>query len=150
MNAWILLPVLLPALSGICLLCSSFKSHLRSSGKDIWHDLDEQERRKLHCFVGAVLMLTAVLALLAAWSGEHEVRLFELMEGIPVYFRIDAVGRLFVTFVTIVVGIGRLLFFCVYEARGRRAAVFRIFSAGLRCVGCAGFRWKYRDDVPVL
>ena len=93
MNAWILLPVLLPALSGICLLCSSFKSHLRSSGKDIWHDLDEQERRKLHCFVGAVLMLTAVLALLAAWSGEHEVRLFELMEGIPVYFRIDAVGR---------------------------------------------------------
>lgn len=53
MNAWILLPVLLPALSGICLLCSSFKSHLRSSGKDIWHDLDEQERRKLHCFVGA-------------------------------------------------------------------------------------------------
>ena len=51
MNAWILLPVLLPALSGICLLCSSFKSHLRSSGKDIWHDLDEQERRKLHCFV---------------------------------------------------------------------------------------------------
>ncbi len=133
MNAWILLPVLLPALSGICLLCSSFKSHLRSSGKDIWHDLDEQERRKLHCFVGAVLMLTAVLALLAAWSGEHEVRLFELMEGIPVYFRIDAVARLFVTFVTIVwVSVGFYSFvYMKHEGEERRFFGFFLLVYGV-------------------
>ena len=133
MNAWILLPVILPALSGICLLCSSLRSHLRSSGVDVWHDLKEEERERLHRFVGIVLVLTAVLALLAAWSGEHEVRLFELMEGIPVYFRIDAVGKLFVTFVTIVwVAVGFYSFlYMKHEGEERRFFGFFLLVYGV-------------------
>ena len=98
MNMWIFLPVLLPAVAGITLLAASFRGHLagKADGEST------QARRTLHTFTAAVLVLTAVLALLAAWSGEHEVTLFYLMEDIPVYFHIDAVGRLFVTVVSIV------------------------------------------------
>lgn len=96
----ILLSVLLPAVSGICLLASSFKEHLKlgdAAGKGTPDSL-----RKLHLFVGIILALTAVLALATAWSGEHEVTFFYLMKDIPVYFKVDKLGKLFVTFVSIV------------------------------------------------
>lgn len=94
MNAWILLPVFLSAGAGIYLLVSSFQEHLKG--------VQTEAGEKLHSFTGAVLVVTAVLTLLAAWTGEHEVTLFYLMGDIPVYFHIDAVGRLFVTVVSIV------------------------------------------------
>ncbi len=96
MSSWILLPVFLPMAAGICLLASSFRAHLGGSG-DATGD-----RSRLHSFTAAVLVISAVLALGAAWSGEKSVTLFYLMENIPVYFKIDALGRLFVTFVSIV------------------------------------------------
>ena len=103
MNTWILLPVLLPAVTGIALLAASFREHLAMGrpGKTDG-ELSTQMGRKLHTITAVVLVLTTVLALLVAWSGEHEVTLFYLMEDIPVYFHIDAVGRLFVTVVSIV------------------------------------------------
>lgn len=102
MNTWILLPVLLPAVAGITLLAASFREHLAMGAAWKTDGESKRMRRKLHTFTAAVLVLTAMLALLAAWSGEHEVTLFYLMEDIPVYFHIDAVGRLFVTTVSIV------------------------------------------------
>ena len=103
MNTWILLPVLLPAVAGVALLAASFREHLAMGrpGKTDG-ELSTQMGRKLHTITAVVLVLTTVLALLVAWSGEHEVTLFYLMEDIPVYFHIDAVGRLFVTVVSIV------------------------------------------------
>ena len=103
MNTWILFPVLLPAVAGIALLAASFREHLamgRTGKTD--GELSTQMGRRWHTITAVVLVLTTVLALLVAWSGEHEVILFYLMEGIPVYFHIDAVGRLFVTVVSIV------------------------------------------------
>ncbi len=103
MNIWILLPILIPAAAGIYLLASSFADHLKKTdGPDNFHSLSEEERKKLHSFTGCALLVTAVLALLAAWTGDKEVTLFYLMKDIPIYFHIDALGRLFVTFVSIV------------------------------------------------
>ena len=103
MNTWILLPVLLPAVAGVALLAASFREHLAMGrpGKTDG-ELSTRMGKKLHTITAVVLVLTTVLALLVAWSGEHEVTLFYLMEDIPVYFHIDAVGRLFVTVVSIV------------------------------------------------
>ena len=102
MNTWILLPVLLPAVAGVALLAASFREHLAMGrpGKTDG-ELSTRMGKKLHTITAVVLVLTTVLALLVAWSGEHEVTLFYLMEDIPVYFHIDAVGRLFVTVVSL-------------------------------------------------
>ena len=85
MNTWILLPVLLPTVAGIALLAASFWEHLamgRSGKTD--GELSTQMGKKLHTITAVVLVLTTVLALLVAWSGEHEVTLFYFMEDIPV------------------------------------------------------------------
>ena len=95
-NGWILIPVFLPVIAGILLLGSSFRGHLRME------ESSKEELPKLHRTVGLVLVLTAALALLAAWTGDWSVTLFYLMEDIPIYFHIDGVGRLFVTVVSIV------------------------------------------------
>ncbi len=103
MNSMIILPVLLSAAAGIYLLASSFAEHLkRIEGPDDYHTLTEEQKKKLHMFAGGVLLLSAILALLEAWTGEYEITLFYLMEDLPIYFHVDAVGKLFVTFVSIV------------------------------------------------
>lgn len=99
MSGWILLPVFLPVIVGIFLLVSSFLEHLKAEGPA---EPSGEKLRSLHTTVVAVLAVSVVLALLAAWTGDKSVTLFYLMEDIPVYFRIDAVGRLFVTVVSIV------------------------------------------------
>ncbi|MFR8548626.1 MAG: complex I subunit 5 family protein, partial [Lachnospiraceae bacterium] len=108
MSGWILLPVLLPVLAGACMLGSSAVSKWKGRPQP-----DAASLRRLHLAVCGVLSVSAVLALLAAWSGEHEVTLFYLMKDIPVYFRIDEIGRLFVTVISIVwVAVG--IYSCVY------------------------------------
>ena len=134
MNNWILLPVFLPILSGAVLLWCSFRSHLQlEGGKDQWKDLNEEEKKKLHTFVGAVLLITAALALAAAWSGERESILFYLMKDIPIYFHIDAVGRLFVTFVSVVwVAVGFYSFgYMKHEGEERRFFGFYLVVYGV-------------------
>lgn len=89
-SGWILLPMLLPALFGGALLASSFSERRR------------ENKKALHLSFTVVLGVSAALAILAAWSGERTVTLFHLMKDVPVYFHVDGVGRLFVTFVSIV------------------------------------------------
>ena len=96
MNSWILLPVFIPAISGIFLLLASFREHL---GK---MEEGEDENRRLHLFVGVILIVSAVLALYAAWSGEKSLTLFYLTEKLPVYFHIDEISRIFITVTSIV------------------------------------------------
>lgn len=87
MSGLMILSILLPAAAGIFLLLSL-----------VFH------RQQSQAFAGAVLAVSAVLVLAAAWlgGGEKSVTLFYLMEDIPIYFRVDEVGKLFATIVTVV------------------------------------------------
>lgn len=114
MDELLLIPIVLPIVAGAALLISSFAEHLRQAdgkgsaggGRDVSGEKSASEQvrrlRGLHVFVGAVLMLSVILALAAAWTGERTVTLFTLLDEIPVYFHIDGVGRFFVTIVSIV------------------------------------------------
>ena len=103
-----LLSIFLPVIAGGCLLFSSFQKR-------------EKEGKRLHLFVGSILVLTAAMALFTAWQGEHEAVLFYLMEGVPIYFKVDSLGRLFVTFVSIVwVAVGIYSFVYMKKEGGER------------------------------
>lgn len=105
---WMLAPVLLSGISGICLLLSSFLSHIRET-KDEQGVCGEQKAentekslKELHILVGIVLTVSVILALTAVWSKERSLTLFHLMENMPVYFKVDALGRLFVTLTSVI------------------------------------------------
>lgn len=96
----IVLSVFLPTLAGILLVVSSFWEHLKGGAGA--EKKEAEGLRRLHIFVGTILVLAALSALLTAWTKEREAVLFYLMKDIPVYFKIDDLGRFFVTFVSIV------------------------------------------------
>lgn len=96
-SLWIMLPVLLSAVSGVCLLASSFLPHM---GKE--KESKAASKKGLHAFVGTVLLLSVICALIAVWSEDVSLTLFYLMDDMPIYFHVDALGRLFVTVTSIV------------------------------------------------
>jgi multicomponent Na+:H+ antiporter subunit D len=78
---------------------------LMSSAAAKWHGRPQPDGaalHKLHLLTGGVQVVSALLAIWAAWSGDWSVTLFYLMEDIPVYFHIDDVSRLFVTVISVV------------------------------------------------
>lgn len=125
MDGLLLVPVFLPSIVGICLLVSSFLRHVQASKRGEAAVLENPER--IHWIAGVVLVLSATLALWAAWSGDKSLTLFYLMEDVPVYFQIDALGRLFVTFVSVVwVAVGFYAF--VYmEHEGEEQRFFGLY-----------------------
>ena len=64
-------------------------------------------------YAGIVVTVSVVLALVVSWTGERSVTLFRLVDGLPVMFRVDALGRLFVT-VTSVVWLAATVYALVY------------------------------------
>lgn len=125
MNGWILLPVFLPAIAGIFLLLTSFREHLgKTSDPDI---------HKLHLFTGAVLVVSAVLAIAAAFGGERSVTLFYLMKDIPIYFQVDGVSRIFITFTSVVwVAVGIYAFvYMTHEGEEKRFFGFYLLVYGV-------------------
>ncbi len=97
MDIWMMLSVALPSAAGIILLAVSFLEHVRGKEK--------VSVKGLYVYTAAALILSVALALYTAWSGERSLTLFTLLDQIPVFFRIDDLGRMFVT----IVGIAWLL-----------------------------------------
>lgn len=97
-SLWIMLPALLSLISGIYLLVSSFLSHIGKGG----HESGEMPEKNLHIFVGAVLLISVITALIIVWTNDVDMTLFYLMDEIPVYFHVDALGRLFVTVTSVI------------------------------------------------
>lgn len=126
MEAWILLPVFLPILAGISLLISSFCDHQRQWQKKRI-SYDEKTRRRIHLLVISVLGISCVLALVAAWSGDRSVTLFYLMEDIPIFFCIDDISRLFVTFLSIVWMVVCIYSFKYMEHEGEEKRFFGFY-----------------------
>jgi formate hydrogenlyase subunit 3/multisubunit Na+/H+ antiporter MnhD subunit len=74
-----LLPVCFPILAGMVLLLKK----------------EFQKRSALLFYVGGVLVFTAVAALYAIFGIREGVTLFHLTKTLPVYFKLDALGRYF-------------------------------------------------------
>lgn len=124
MDLWILLPVLLPSMTGILMLLSSFAGHVPMTKTGC---VKEENRRGIHLLTGLVLGISVVLALAAAWTGDRSVTLFYLMENIPIVFSIDGVGKLFVTFVSIVWAAVGLYSFVYMEHEGEEKRFFGFY-----------------------
>lgn len=132
MEKWILIPVVLPVVAGILLLMSSFLEHLRETkrigvrGKRAVMAAGGN-KRTLHILVGSVLLISVVFALAAAWTETKSVVLFYLMKDISIYFRIDALGRMFVTIVSIVWVAAGVYSFVYMEHEGEEKRFFGFY-----------------------
>ena len=121
MKVLLLLSIGFPAAAGILLLVLAFSEHLRvvGAGKDFRELEREKSEEKLPCtknkvssrilsekslygYVGFTLILSIIITLSAAWTGNYEIELFRLLDTIPVYFHVDKVGKFFITIVAVV------------------------------------------------
>ena len=121
MDWLILLPIFLPSLAGIVLLASSFYEHIK------YGQTDEKKRKSVHLFSGAVLAVSAAAALWIAWRGTGSVTLFYLMEDIPVFFQVDALGSVFASFMSIVWVLVAVYSFVYMEHEGNEKRFFGVF-----------------------
>lgn len=94
MNGLILVPLLLPVLGGLILLIVKMPERSDAGYK--------RSVRKVYVYTAVLLAVSAAFALFCAWTGERSLTLFTLLKGIPVYFCVDALGRWFVTIVSLV------------------------------------------------
>ena len=80
MGALIILSAALPIIAGALLLLSLTAERRCAKGpaREAAEPSD-QKLRVLHLQVLGVLSISALLAMIAAWSGEHEITLFELI-----------------------------------------------------------------------
>lgn len=140
MDGWILIPIFLPVIAGAALLAFRRGTAGKNSDTGMEDGMSGKaqpesagELKRLHLLVGAVLFVSALFALAAAWSGERQVTLFYLMADIPIYFRIDQVGALFVTFTSIVwVAVGVYSFvYMKHEGRERQFFGFYLLVYGV-------------------
>ena len=155
-SLWILSPVLVAWAAGAFLLIWSFREHSRQKvskeqlagsakqipAADTPDGLSREPRvRTVHGLAISALLAAALLALWVAWSGDGNVILFYLMKDIPIYFRIDNIGRWFVTLVTVVwvpVGIYSTLYMR-HEGEEKRFFGFYLLLYGvLVCLDFAG------------
>ena len=106
MDGMILISIALPAIAGILLLLNSFMEHLKASGtigkEPVVKKTTEEQLRSLHIFTGIIMAVSAGLTMATAWTGSRSLKLFVLLDEIPVYFQIDEISKLFATIVTII------------------------------------------------
>lgn len=122
-----ILPVLISGAAGVGLLLSSFLSHIKIEGGKGDVPADKEALKKLHCFVMAVLMVSVFIALCAVWMGDGSLTLFYLMDGIPVYFHVDALARLFVTVTSIIWLLVGIYAFVYMEHEGEEKRFFGFY-----------------------
>ncbi len=82
----LLFPIFLPILAGICLLVVP----------------EVKGRKKLIIFINVILILTGIMVLNAIINSKEGIILFWLTKNIPIYFKIDDLGKIFASIVIIV------------------------------------------------
>ncbi|MDE7340824.1 MAG: proton-conducting membrane transporter [Lachnospiraceae bacterium] len=82
---------------------------------------------KLHFLVGAVLVLSVGLVFAAVWPGERSLTLFTLMDDIPIYFHVDALGRLFAVITSVIWLITGIYAFLYMKHEGEEKRFFGFY-----------------------
>lgn len=82
----LIIPVILPIVAGLILL---FQTR--------W-----ENKKTIRIFTGAALLITALFVGVNVFKGEQTLTLFYITKTLPIFFRLDQVGRVFVSIVTIV------------------------------------------------
>ena len=107
----ILLPILLPIIMGAMLLVTSFVEHLKKNND--YQAESSKELKRIHIFSITVLVISAVLAIYVGLQENLSCTLFYLLKDLPIYFAVDSLSLLFVSFISIVfVLVG--IYSCVY------------------------------------
>ena len=107
----ILMPIFLPMIVGLGLLISSFKEHLKKNND--YENKNDKQLKPLHGLMLLTILISAISAVYVASQDGLSCTLFYLMKDIPIYFQVDKISFLFVTFVSIVfVLVG--IYSCVY------------------------------------
>ena len=96
--------VLLPAIIGILFVGISFVEHVKitkRTGGQV--NIPKENRTIIHLIVSLVLIGCTIAILYFMWGGveDRNYIFFYFMKGVPIYFHIDALGRYFATFVTL-------------------------------------------------
>lgn len=97
MDALLLCPIGICVFMGVILLIWSLLEH-RNCGKLY----EERHKMLVHILFLVALLSAAGFVVFLALSGERSLVLFYLMKDIPIYFRVDELGKFFVLIVTIV------------------------------------------------
>lgn len=129
MDGFLLVPIILPMMAGALLVILAFREQLaevRNAGNGKKEEYNESKKgvtsenhsktgrgNWLFLYVSIVMGFSVVSALAIVWTGERAITLFRLVDGLPVMFRVDALGRLFVT-VTSIVWLAATMYAFVY------------------------------------
>ena len=109
------LPVFFPILAGICLLPVKFK-----------------ERKQREQWVLTIVVLNAIFALFAIWSGKADAfTLFHFSDKLSLELRMDGLSKVFGTMVS-VLWILTTIYGFEYMTRRTRRQVFRILHYDIR------------------
>jgi len=98
-------------------------------------------RRTVHIYTGIGLAATGVLVFALMFCPESEFVVFELMKGIPIVFKLDALGKLFVAVVAVMwIAAGLFSFlYMEHEQNERRYFGFYLLVFGVLIgLGCSG------------
>ena len=111
-GAWLIpVTVLVPLLGAIALMIPAFR----------------KSTRMVRTITGAFVTLTAVLAVVIALFGDKSIELFELLPGIPVFFRSDKTAVWFAV-LTVAMWVSSTIFSFEYMKHERRETRYCIFS----------------------
>lgn len=148
-SLWILSPALAAGAAGVFFLTASFTEYislpeLADRGEEPQEGESGSRTLRLSRVgepaLGA-LLTAAALAMVVAWSGDGEVILFHLMKDVPVYFRIDPLGRWFITLATAVwvpVGIYSIVYMRREGGEKRFYGFYLLVYGALVCLYFAG------------
>ncbi|MCC8167870.1 MAG: proton-conducting membrane transporter [Clostridiales bacterium] len=106
---------------------------LLSVGKGAIGDGSAQGLRRLHILAAAVLSVSAAAAIYIAVGTDYSFTLFSIVDGISIAFKVDAISRIYVTFISVIwLLIGIYAFsYMKHEAKERRFFAFYIMAYGV-------------------
>lgn len=128
----IYISMLISVLTGIGLLLSSFRDNLKGRKATV---------KPVYIISGIAIVVSGALAVAGAVCYETENLLFELMDGIAIYIKVDGISRIFVTVTTIVwIAVTFYSFNYIHHEGGdkRFYGCFMLVYGVLTALDCAG------------